>query len=370
MVKSSILLVLTGLLMSVSAAAQTASLEPKVHFRRVFSWGMLTDDDTAKRFKEIGVTDIRVANQEQLARARKYGMTPYCGTFVACGPHRQIMTPEEEKHFSYINGHDLIDLDRAARKVVLHDRRLEMQHRYGGEPVAALDTLNSTRIHCFNSDEGYRLSKKAIDAICSRVDGVQGIFFDYIGYTNFRGCYCANCLAAYQSYLAKSGAADTQKQKQIFYRDRLVTYYNDMIDYVKSRHPDFRVVVHVYPTFLPEPLYGNRLKADFCGQTVAWYFPWSTEKIAEHTQITVRDQNKYFKGVRGVPFVGLNQRPGSLWIKDASTLEAELRTILSAGGDMLMVCNGKDMIKPGIYDVFRKYCGDAVTLRDASGDKR
>jgi hypothetical protein len=113
----------------------------------------------------------------------------------------------------------------------------------------------------------------------------------------------------------------------------------------------------VYPTFLPDPLYGNRLKADFCGQTVAWYFPWDTEKIAQYTKFTVMEQNKYLEGVRGVPFVGLNRAPGSLWAKDAATLGSELRTILAAGGDMLMVCNGNDMIEPGIHEVFMTYCG-------------
>lgn len=354
--KSSISLLLAGLLVSANANAETATPDPKLHFGRVFSWGMLTDEDTAKRVKEMGVTDIRVANQEQLARAKRYGMTPYCGTFSACGPHGQVMTHEEEEHFAYINGHDLTNLDRAGRKAAIDNRRRQMHHQYGGEPVAALDTLNSVRIPCFSSDKDYALSKKAIDAICSRVDGVAGIFFDYIGYTNFKGCYCTNCLAAYKTYLAERNMTDTQQYQDQFYRDRLVRYYNTMIDYVKSQHPDFNIVVHVYPTFLPEPLYGNRLKADFCGQTVAWYFPWNVEKIADYTRITVGKQNKYFNNVRGVPFVGLNRQPGSLWIKEPATLARELQIILQAGGNMLMVCNGKDMIEPGIYEVFRKYC--------------
>jgi predicted ribosome-associated RNA-binding protein Tma20 len=61
--------------------------------------------------------------------------------------------------------------------------------------------------------------------------------------------------------------------------------------------------------------------------------------------------------VQGIPFVGLNTKPGSLWVKDAATLEKELQTILEAGGDTLMVCSGADMLAPGIFEIFRKYCG-------------
>ena len=361
---------LVVLLAGATAHAQTSPSEPPKRFKRVFCWGALTDEDTARKFSRIGVTDIPVANKEQLALARKYGMTPYCGIFGPRGPHAQVMSAEEEKHFAYVNGLDLNNRNRSERNAEIDKRRLEMKHRYGGEPVAALDTINSERIPCFSSDVDYTLSKKAIDAICSRTDGVQGIFFDYIGYSNFKGCYCEECLAAYKAYLTEKGLTDTAKHKNEFYRDRLVSYCNDMIDYVKSQHPNFKVVIHVYPVFLPEPLYGNRLKADFCGQTVAWYFPWDTEKIRQYTRVTVMEQDKHFAGVRGVPFVGLNRSPGSLWVKDAVTLDNELRTILASGADTLMVCSGNDMIATGIDKVFETYCGAGIDSQRQPSDNK
>jgi hypothetical protein len=119
----------------------------------------LIDDETARKFSEIGVTDMRVYNKKQLKLALKYGITPYCGTFTPRGKHRQVMAPAEEKHFAYINGLDLKNMKRADKKAEIDRRRIKMRHRYGGEPVAALDTLNSARIACFNSDENYELSK-------------------------------------------------------------------------------------------------------------------------------------------------------------------------------------------------------------------
>ena len=353
----SVSLLLVALLISVSANAVTNAPAAGRRLSRVFCWGSLKDDETARKYQAVGVTDVPVSNAEQLALARKYGMTPYCGTFGACGPHRQVMTAEEDAHWDYIHCRDLKGADPVERQAEQHRRRLETRHQYGGESVAPIDTLNDAKLPCFSSDTDYRLSKKAIDRICTNKQGVAGIFFDYIGYTNFKGCYCTNCLAAYQADLAEKRLPDTQQQKDRFYRDRLVKYYNDMIDYVKSQHPDFKIVVHLYPVFMPEPLFGNRIKADFCGQTVAWYFPWSAEKIAEYTRVTVQEQNKYFPGVRGVPFLGINRGAGSLWVKDAATLERELRTIQAAGADCLMVCNGGDMLEPGIDEVFKKHCG-------------
>ena len=186
------------------------------HFRRVFCWGTLHDEETARRFSEIGVTDIRVGNTNQLALARRYGITPYCGTF----------------------------------------------------------------------------------SICDRLPGVQGVYFDYIGYSNFKGCYCEACLSAYRRQIEARGLPDTREQRDRFYLERLVDYYNAMVAHVKRRHPDFK----------------------------------------------------------------------SLWVKDAATLERELQAILAAGGDTLMVCNGNDMLAPGIFGVFKKYAAPPSRNRLRGGD--
>ena len=349
---------LLGLLL-VCGSCRSQEVEPGTpsSFRRIFCWGRLNDEETARRFSEIGVTDICVRNTNQLDLARRYGMTPY-GSFGPKGPHGQVMSPEEEAFFAYINGTDLKGLPAEERKVERHRRRLERRHRYGGEPDAPLDTINDDRIPCFSSDQNYELSRRALDAACERLPGVQGIYFDYLGYTNFKGCYCEGCLADYRRQLEVWGLPDTREQRDRFYLERLVDYYNAMVAHVKSRHPDFKVVAHLYPVFLGEPLYGNRTAVDYCGQTVAWYFPWKVEKIREYTAVTVRDAKRHFKHVEGIPFLGLNVHPGSLWVKDADTLERELRAILAAGGDTLMVCNGNDMLTPGIFEVFRKYAGN------------
>ena len=74
------------------------------------------------------------------------------------------MTPEETNHYNYINGKDLDrNLCKTERLKILHARRRKIRHRYGGEPVTEIDTLNDSSIPCFSSDDDLSLSRKKLD---------------------------------------------------------------------------------------------------------------------------------------------------------------------------------------------------------------
>ena len=346
---------LAALLPLLASAEETAA--PKI--RRVFCWGYPSNDAVAARYAEAGVTDIQARTQAEAELAQKYGMTPYATCFMAVGPHRQVMTPEEEAYSIYITGRDLDPkLPRAERMKIIHKRRIEKKHRYGGEMETKLDTLRCD-LPCFSSDAGLALSRKRIDELLEKAPpGVAGIYLDYIGYTNHRGCYCSECLAKLRRHLEANRLADTPETRAAFYRDRLVEYYNAVIDYIKSRRPDFKIVVHLYPDFQPDPLFGNRVKADFCGQTAAWYFQWPHPKIDRYTRFVIEHAKDHHPNAEGIPFLGVNTDPnGSLGFKSPETVERELCTIVAAGARTLMVCNGPAMIVPGYFEVFRKFCG-------------
>ena len=130
------------------------------------------------------------------------------------------------------------------------------------------------------------------------------------------------------------------------------------IDYVKKQRPEFKIVIHAYPDFKPLPLYGNLVKADYCGQTVAWYFQWPEEKIQYYTKFVTGHSKDYYPHVEGIPFQGVNTNSNiSLGYKTPADVEREIRQILAAGGKTLMVCDGPSIIEPGYFDVFKKYCG-------------
>ena len=329
-------------------------------FTRLFCWGNPVNEEAAARYAEAGVTDIKVQNQKQYKLAKKYGMTPYWGCFLPAGPHKQTLNAEEQKLFDYINGKDLDrKLSRARRMEILHSRRGEKQARYGGDCVTEHTVLNDYQIACFSCDEDLLLSKKALDKILQQSPaGSAGMYMDFIGYTNNNGCYCKNCLEKYKSFLLKNKLADTKKSKTEFYRNEMVNYYNQVIDYVKSKRPDYKIVVHIHPMFRNDPLYGNRTKADYCGQTVSWYFPWDKETIQEKTKFVVEHAKDCYPHVEGIPFIGINPEKGSsLAYKAPETVEQELEIILASGGRSLLVCNGSAILKDGYFEVFKKYFG-------------
>ena len=329
-------------------------------FERLFSWGPPTNEETAEKYAKAGVTDIIVYSKKQLELATKHGMRGYWTCFTPDGPHCQVMSEEETNHFNYINGKDLDPkMPREERMKITSKRKGEKNHRYGGEMVTDIDTLNDAEIKCFISDDDLALTKKKLDRILSTAPaGISGIYIDYVGYMNHNGCYCENCLEKYRKYLSEHKLEDTPKNKNDFYLGQLVDYYNNVIDYIKKQRPEFKVVVHVYPDFKPLPLLGNRIKADFCGQTVAWYFQWPKEKIQRYTKYVTEHAKDYYPNVEGIPFQGINTNPNiSLGYKTPADVEREIRQILTAGGRTLMVCDGPSIIEPSYYEIFRKYCG-------------
>ena len=330
----------------------------KIH--RLFNWSGPMNEEQAVRYASAGVTDALVRNLKQHNLALKYGIRPYWNFFVPAGPHLQVMTPEEEKYFAYINGDDLDrNMPKKERERIIHQRRIEKSHRYGGETVTEIATIHRAKIYCFISDKNFDHSRKKLDEILNTApEGTAGIYLDFIGYSNFKGCYCNICLEKYQRYLAGNRLTDTPENKMIFYRNELVGYYNKVIDYIKSKRPDFKVAVHIYPVFKYDELYGNRIKADFCGQTVSWYFKWNAEKIKKYTDVVLNNAQDYYSFAEGIPFIGINtDSSGSLGYKTPADVEDDIKAILAAGGRTLMVCSGISVIKDGYYDVFKKYCG-------------
>ena len=347
-----------ALLLFCGCRTSVCSDQAKIH--RFFNWSGPVNEEQAAKYASAGVTDAVVRNLKQHQLALKYGIKPYWNFFVPAGPQLQVMSPEEEKYFAYINGDDLDrKLSKNERSRIINQRRIEKLHRYGGEVITEIGTVHRAKIACFISDKNFDYSRKKLDEIINTApEGTAGVYLDFIGYSNFEGCYCNNCLEKYQLYLAGNKLDDTPGNKVDFYRNELISYYNKVIDYIKSRRPDFKVAVHIYPVFRHDVLYGNRVKADFCGQTVSWYFKWNAEKIKKYTRFVLNNARDYYAFAEGIPFIGINtDSTSSLGYKTPAELEDDIKAILAAGGRTLMVCSGVSVIKDGYYEVFKKYCG-------------
>ena len=244
----------------------------------------------------------------------------------------QAMGPEEEKALAEINA----DKDP-----------LKHGYQWGGEPLPdRLDVLQS-RLLCFHRPEVVEWTKAQVRAMLAACPELTGIALDYFGYQNYRCCRCAVSTKLFENALAAGGPlAELPREAALdaFSRDTLVAFTNEIADYIRSVRPSAKVAIHVYPVFLPEPLYGRRLKVDYCCQTAAWFFQpyWSDEKVRGYARTIATETNPDYPDYQGIPFVGVYVgRPYA--DKGAERLHREVSLIRAAtGAGSLSVCSFND----------------------------
>ncbi len=355
-----------------SGCVRTEKVEPR--FERFFSWGAPSSEEEMRNALECGVTDVILpaSQKKQIVLAKEHGLKVYA-TFLPQGVHPQQMSPEEEQiRLRLESGNGLVLPPKATpeQRKEFRDKvasyQKSVQYRFGGEPDpenVGKETL-IYRIQCFNGPEAMKKMKEKLKELCADPN-LDGIAFDFFGYMNYRGCYCDTCRALYQEYLRKHSLADSEKNRDAFYLQCLVDCNNELAAYIRSQRKDMKVIDHVYPVFLPEPLYGNRLDMDFCGQTAAWYFLWPPEKIRDYTKVICEQEKACHSRSAGVPFIGFydaEKRPPFEY-KSPERLELELRAILDAGGRNLMICAPYDCWNKKEYrDVLRKVMGKKESL--------
>ena len=227
-------------------------------------------------------------------------------------------------------------------------------YQWGGEPLMTNEVLLN-KIVCFGSIEGRELFKPIIDQIVS-VPGIAGIAFDGFGYQNYNDCHCRKCQKALAEYRKTKSEMNAKEVRGNFYRDTLVDYINYLANYARSKNKDIKTTIHIWPVFAPDPLYGNRLDVDYCGQTAAWYTLWKKEKIAKYSRIISGQAKKYHQRQQGVAMIGYYDRPGEFPIKKEACVDMELNTMIKNGCNRIQVCGTKDAINnKKIAEIFKKY---------------
>lgn len=339
-----------SLLLLCLMAALGAAGQPK--FERFFAWSMPADETMAAQAAAMGVTDavVSAGNRKQLDLARRHGIRAYIAlvpTVALWNRHRpdqpapaQQMTPEEEALFTF----------RWENKA----EGLNNPSHYGGEPLfdpstgRFLTDVLGTRLLCLSHPESLRLLGKILDAYVA-TPGCDGIAFDFFGYMNLHGCHCGHCQQSYRAQLAAAGQADTPANWTAFQRERLIAANNQLVRHIRKNRPQLLTMTHIYPVFLPDPLYGKELEFDFCAETAAWYFLWPTEKIADYS----RRISAYPAGVH---FIGYYNPRLTFPEKTPERVDLELRTMLHNGARHLSVCGFADVLKnPAIAAVFQTY---------------
>jgi len=341
------------------ADLRQADAQPQIgKFRKLYTfYTPKTEADIALMKKYHVVATSTDTKPETLKLLHEAGIRAYAG-FGPVGWHKSQLTPEQKKVHDYLNGVDLAK-DKDRWKTV-GQRMKNGRYSYGGEPLAGVRFCGQTEVFregqlaCFVGEKSRAMAREKLDRIC-RIPGIDGIAFDFVGYTNYQGCEHPECQKLCREYLQTHKLADTKENRAQFFLGELVAYYDSCAEHIRSINPELKIMAHLYPVFLPDPLYGNRLNIDVAGETCAWYMIWDPAKVEDHAKRVVANQHKYHRTTQCVPFIAITCGD---WAdeKTPEIVDKELQAILKSGTDTLMIHEFGSLIRrPEIMAVFDRY---------------
>ncbi len=353
--KTKIVRILFFLLLLLLVANTQAENRP-----RLMGWGLGNKDfeENIKEAAEIGFQTIIVEgdNKNHITQAveiaQKYGIEIYaCVTprgipnwkkyFPDQPKPYQVMTPEQDAAFNFLSA---------------GKNRSIIPYQWGGEPVMENEVL-IYKIICPSNQAARKLQKEQIDDLLT-ISNLKGIAFDGYGYQNYHRCHCDDCERGFLEFKKEQLNISLETAEVEYFRDLLVNWINDLAHYVRNCKANVKTTIHIWPVFAPEPLYGNRLDVDFCGQTAAWYTRWPAEKIAEYSRIITADAQQYHKRQQGVGMIGYYDKPELFPIKEATLVDNELRIMLKNGCKEIQVCGAQDVLEnEEVAQVFKKHFG-------------
>ena len=327
-------------------------------FVQLTGWGGGKPEEIVPQAAAVGFTEIIVWNHDTnyLSRLIELGQKHDIGIYSSIHladvkdwqkRRKGIVPPLQEMNKEENAALERIEADKTKDK---------SRYQYGGEPVQPMEVLTSQML-CFHAPEVVGFLKEQVRDILA-VPGIKGVAFDYFGYRNYRCCRCARSTAAFEAWHRQRPALSAEKALEQFSLETLVDFNNTLARYARSIRPGAKVQCHVYPVFLPEPLYGNRLDVDYCGQTAAWYFEplWSLEKTRGYSRVIFGQEKRYSQRPEGVALVGVYNKPELYPVKGAKRLAQELQAILDGGGDRVQVCSLNDVLKdPPTREVFKRF---------------
>ena len=307
---------------------------------------------------EIGFIELVVHHENTknfanfIALGNKHGIDIYAWMFLGDIPAWKKAFPDVDPPLQVMNPKE----NEVLKRLQADKTRGKSRYQVGGEPVNEIEVLE-TPLLCFHDPRVIEVFKKQIDEMLS-VPGVKGVAFDYIGYRNYRCCLCQTSQTQLAAYRKQHPELSPQQALDRFSLETLVDFNNRLSAYVRSVKPDAKVITHIYPVYLPEPLYGNRLDLDVCAQTAAWFFEpfWSVEKIKTYSRIIATEANRYYARPHGAALIGYFNHPGKHAVKSKKRLAAELQAILDGGCTRVHVCSFNDVLKtPEAAEVFQRF---------------
>ncbi|MFH1707549.1 MAG: carbohydrate-binding family 9-like protein [Planctomycetota bacterium] len=307
------------LVFSDQPAVMPAAIPGDLTWKMVWEWtqGGRDPATVAADVKALGFNAIGTANRKILDAAKAAGLETYLVAWFSTAPeaNAQVLRPQE------------MDCWQPEPQEVLF--------QYGGESLRG-DELYQNKAWCPLGDEVRAFGRKAIDTAAAA--GYTGIALDGIGYRNYYACFCPACDAARVAYTAAHADLPPAAAARGQALEALVTLYADMAAYARQARPGMKVTCHVYPDLRSDPLYGNRLDVDYCGQTAAWFFEphWAMEKVRRYADEIVRYAGAYHPGAVGAPLIGVyTMDPFARHRRDPERVRAEIKAVKAAGAQAI-----------------------------------
>jgi hypothetical protein len=320
------------------AMAGTLRGEPAAAPERVLTgWGGRKAQQTVPAAAAIGVRQIVVHHDQAeeftqfIELGQKHGINVFAWLTLSDVKVWKQDRPGEEPPLQVMTAEE----DDAVRQINAMATRDRAPYQWGGEPVMPREALLSELL-CFHDERVPAFFKRQIEQMLS-FPGVAGVALDFIGYRNYRCCHCPRSQELADAFARAHPQLSSEQALEAFSLQSLVAFSNELTAHVRAINPKARVITHVYPVYLPRPLYGNLLDVDECGQTAAWFFQpfWSLDKVRQYTQVIVGEEAKHFPHARGAALLGYYAWTG----KTAARVGEELDAILAAGCTRVQVCD-------------------------------
>ncbi|OGV56112.1 MAG: hypothetical protein A2X49_14460 [Lentisphaerae bacterium GWF2_52_8] len=245
----------------------------------------------------------------------KAGMKLFGVVFFPSGPsdkkYRQLILPDEEK----------------LAKQIKENFTQNLKPQGGGEPLIGGESCDMD-FWCLERPETMEYAKKLVDDFLDA--GYDGIAFDAIGYKNYYACFCPICVAKHEEFIKANPQLSRQAAIYKYSEQRLVSFLSELVRYTKEKKPDTMTTCHIWPNFAPNPLYGNKVPFDYCGQTVSWFFKphWELDKVERYIDEVVRQGSRYHKASHGAPFITVWYSPDD---KSVGRVKEEIRMVKQSG---------------------------------------
>jgi len=342
-----------------SSAATAAA--PRHSAERVLTgWGGGKAKEVVPKAAEIGFAELVVHHEDTqnfadfIALGKQHQVGIYAWLYLGDIPAWKKAFPGIEPPLQIMDTTE----DEALKRIQADKTVGKSRYQFGGEPVSEVEVLE-TPLLCLHDPRVLKAFKRQIDEMLS-VPNIKGVAFDYIGYRNYRCCLCPTSLKHLAVYRKQHPELSQEQSLNQFSLDTLVAFNNHLSAYVRKVKPEAQVITHIYPVYLPEPLYGNRLDLDVCGQTAAWFFEpfWELEKIKAYSRVIARDANRHHARPHGAALIGYMARQDKHAVKTAERLTAEIEAILEGGCSRVHVCSFNDVLRTAeAADVFRRFFG-------------